>query len=225
MTIRFASTEAWRAAYPGAMIGVLAMGGVANPADHPGLAARKAELEARLRERYGSAGKAELRSHPTLQAYAAYYKAFDKTYHIQLQLESVIYKGKSIPSVAALVEGMFMAELEDMLLTAGHDLDALQGDPSVDVASAAEEYVMMNSRLGTLKKGDMYIHDNAGVLSSILYGPAARARITPETRRVLFTVYAPAGVGLEGLKGHLGRLKDNAWIVAPEAAVEHEEVI
>jgi len=225
MSIHFTSTAAWRTAYPGAMIGVLAIGGVANPADHPGLEARKAELESRLRREFGTASKAKLRSQPALQAYAAYYKAFSKTYHIQLQLESVVYKGKTIPGVAALVEAMFMAELEDMLLTAGHDLDALQGVPSVDVATGAEEYVMMNSRPQILKRGDMFIHDAAGVLSSILYGPAARARITPETRRVLFTVYAPAGIEFEPLEGHLGRLVDHVQLVAPGSLVEHREII
>ena len=64
-----------------------------------------------------------------IQAYAAYYERFNKTYHVQLQLESVALKGKSIPRVSALVEAMFMAELENLLLTAGHDLDVVQGRP------------------------------------------------------------------------------------------------
>jgi hypothetical protein len=41
-----------------------------------------------------------------------------KTYHIALQLEPVVLKGKSLPNVAALVEAMFTAELGDLLLTA-----------------------------------------------------------------------------------------------------------
>ncbi len=57
-----------------------------------------------------------------LPAYASYYRAFDKTYHVLGQLKSVAVKGKAIPSVAALVEAMFIAELHNGLLTAGHDL-------------------------------------------------------------------------------------------------------
>jgi len=223
--MRFTASEAWRTAYPGALIGVLAMNDAANPAHHPGLEARKTELEERLRRQHGTASKSELRSHPTLQAYAAYYKSFDKTYHVQLQLESVVFKGKAIPSVASLVEAMFMAELEDLLLTAGHDLDELQGDPGVEVASGAEEYVMMNARPQKLKPKDMFIHDEAGVLSSILYGPAGRARITPTTRRVLFTAYAPPGIDDQRLKDHLERLKEYVRIVSPQARAEYEEVI
>ena len=223
--MRFTASELWRTAYPGAMIGVLAINNTANPAHHPVLEARKTELEERLRRQHGTASKSELRSHPTLQAYAAYYKSFDKTYHVQLQLESVVFKGKAIPSVASLVEAMFMAELEDLMLTAGHDLDALQGDPRVDVASGSEEYVMMNGQPQVLKPNDMFIHDDAGVLSSIIYGPANRARITPETNRVLFTVYAPPGIGLDGVKVHLERLREYVQIIGPQAQVEYQEVV
>ena len=46
-----------------------------------------------------------------IPAYNACYKGFKKTYHVQLQLESVALKGRSIPRVAALMEAMFMAEL------------------------------------------------------------------------------------------------------------------
>jgi len=223
--MRFTASELWRTAYPGATIGVLAINNTANPAHHPGLEGRKTELEERLRREHGTASKAELRSHPTLQAYAAYYRSFEKTYHVQLQLESLVFKGKAIPSVASLVEAMFMAELEDLMLTAGHDLDALQGDPRVDVASGSEEYVMMNGQPQVLKPNDMFIHDDAGVLSSIIYGPANRARITPETNRVLFTVYAPPGIGLDGVKVHLERLREYVQIIGPQAQVEYQEVV
>ena len=87
---------------------------------------RRNRLESQLRERFAGQTRGDLDQLPVLQAYAAYYKRFKKTYHVQLQLESIAFKGKPIPSVAALVEAMFMAEVKNMLLTAGHDLDALQ---------------------------------------------------------------------------------------------------
>ena len=80
---------------------------------------------------------------PSLQVYDAYYKRFKKTYHVQLQLESIAFKGKSIPSVAALVEAMFMAEVKNMLLTAGHDLDTLQLPARLDVTKGDEVYTLM----------------------------------------------------------------------------------
>src|SRR5438105_7978158 len=107
----FVVSDAWRAAYPGAAAGVLAMSGVANPAASDALEAAKTELESGLRSRYAGAGRAALRELFPFSAYAAYYKRFQKSYHVLLQLESVVLKGKPLPRAAALVEAMFMAEL------------------------------------------------------------------------------------------------------------------
>ena len=106
----FVVTDAWRAAWPGAAAGVLAMRDVANPAGHPALERRVAEREAALRARFGGADRAALRALPRLQAYAAYYKRWGKTYHVQLQLESVALKGKPITRASALVSAMVASE-------------------------------------------------------------------------------------------------------------------
>jgi hypothetical protein len=50
-----------------------------------------------------------------IKTYHDYYKRFKKTYHILLQLESIVFKNKSIPKVSSLVEAMFMAELKNLL--------------------------------------------------------------------------------------------------------------
>ncbi len=215
----------WRASFPGAAIGVLAMRGVANPESSPWLDARKTALEAQLRERYGGLSRGQLRSLPVLQAYATYYKRFDKTYHVQLQLESIVLKAKPIPRSAALVEAMFMAEMKNLLLTAGHDRDVLQGPLRVDVATGDESYALLGRGPQILKAGDMFIQDGEGVLSSILYGPGDRSKISLSTTRALFTVYAPAGIGLEPVSEHLGDLRDNVLAVTPQAEVEALEVI
>ena len=60
-------------------------------------------------------------------------------------------KGKSLPNVAALVEAMFVAELKNMLLTAGHDADKLDGDLTLDIANGAETYQLMSGVDQTLK--------------------------------------------------------------------------
>jgi DNA/RNA-binding domain of Phe-tRNA-synthetase-like protein len=224
MAMLIASNE-WKTTQPVACIGVLALSGVRNPEHHPGLEARKTELEADLRTKFAGMDRAALKVHPTLSAYAAYYKPFKKTYHVQLQLESIVFKGKSIPKVAALVVAMFMAELKNLLLTAGHDLDAIQGTPAINVATGDEIYVKLNGQEQALKVGDMYIHDAEGVLSSIIYGPAQRTRITPATTRALFTVYGPPGIGVDQMTSHLGDLRDNARLITPDARVEALEVV
>jgi DNA/RNA-binding domain of Phe-tRNA-synthetase-like protein len=215
----FEVSEAWRAAYPRAWAGVLAMGDVVNPPDHAGLDRRKEELEAGLRARF-SGRKEELRALAPLAAYKAYYKRFGKTYHVQMQLESVALKGQSIPRVAALVEAMFMAELQNLLLTAGHDLDVVQPPVHLDVATGGERYVRLNGQEQELKAGDMFIADGQGILSSIIYGPDQRTQIRPATRRALFTVYAPPGIDREAVQRHLQDIEANVRLVAPQATTE-----
>lgn len=220
----FMVSEAWKTTYPGAAVGVLAMRGVVNPEHHPALEQRKAELANQLRSQFSGYDRATLKTLPTVQAYNAYYKRFKKSYHVQLQLESVVFKGKSIPRVAALVESMFMAELKNLLLTAGHDLDAVQMPVGIDVAKGAERYVRLNGQEQKLKPGDMMIADAQGVISSVIYGPDRRTQITAGTRRVLFTVYAPAGIEERAVYDHLQDIRANVLLVAPEAHVELLEV-
>ncbi len=212
-------TEAWKTAYPTASVGILAMRGAANPVTCPALQTRKATLEAELRVRFAGKSRDDVKALPEMQAYAAYYKRFKKTYHVQLQLESVAFKEKPIPSVSALVEAMFMGELKNFLLTAIHDLDVIQPPVRIDVADGSESYITMSGQSQTLKPGDMYIADAVGVLSSIIYGPDARTQVTPDTHNVLFTVYAPEGIAPEAIQHHLEDMRDFVWLVAPDAEV------
>jgi DNA/RNA-binding domain of Phe-tRNA-synthetase-like protein len=217
-------SESCKTAYPGACFGFLALDGVANPPAHAGLDERKLVLEADLRLRFAGQGRDDLRRLPVMPPYEAYYGSFKKTYHVLLQLESVALKGKSLPGVAALVEAMFMAELENGLLTAGHDRAALQGPVRVNVAAGTETYTLLNGKDEALKPGDMYMADDAGVISSILSGPDRRTRLVPGTHAALFAVYAPPGIGPEPVHRHLETIRDNVRIISPEAIVGGLEV-
>jgi DNA/RNA-binding domain of Phe-tRNA-synthetase-like protein len=210
-------SDAWKAAFPGAVVGALAMRDVANPESVAALDQRKVELENQLRQRFSEGGRAAIKALPVLRAYAAHYERFKKTYHVQLQLESVALKGKSIPRVAALVEAMFMAELENMLLTAGHDLAAVQEPLRLDVSTGDERYTLLNGQEQVLKPGDMMVADAQGVISDVIYGPDQRTRITASTKKVLFVVYAPAGIGEQAVRQHLEDIRACVLLVAPEA--------
>lgn len=209
--------EGWRTGYLGAVVGLLALRGVANPTRHPELDRAKAELEAALRARYGDLDRAGLRATPPFPAYAAYYRRFGQRYHVALQLESVVFKGKPIPAVAALVEAMFMAELQTGLLTAGHDLDALALPLRLDAACGDERYVVLGGAAVVAKAGDMLLADGQGVVSAVITGPDARTRITPATRAALFAVYAPPEVGVAAVEAHLDAIVANVRLVTPEA--------
>ena len=216
----FEVTSAWKATYPEALAGVLVMRAVSNPPHHAELEKQKVALEENLRAQFSGLDRAAIASHPVLQAYGDYYRQFKKTYHIQLQLESIVLKGKTIPSVAALVESMFMAEMQDLLLTAGHDLDKLDLPLILDVAAGTEQYTLLRGEAQTLKPGDMMIRDQNGVISSIIYGPDQRTQITSDTRNVVFTVYAPPGIDTIRVTEHLEHIKENVFVFAPQAQVE-----
>ena len=216
----FQVSDNWKSLYPNAHVGVLAMREVSNPPSHAELDQRKIALEQDLRSRYADQDRAALVQLPILQAYAAYYRRFKKTYHVQLQLESIVFKGKSIPSVAALVEAMFMAEIKNLLLTAGHDLDLLQLPLTLDVAHGDERYTLLRGQEQELKADDMFIRDGAGVISSIIYGPDQRTAINAQTRSVVFTVYAPDGIADETVANHLRDLQANVLLIAPGAHTE-----
>ena len=217
-------SENWRSTYPTAALGILAMGNVSNPQSHVALALRKESLERELRTRYDGYDRERFRTHPVLASYHAYYKRFKKTYHVQHQLESIVFKGKSIPHGAALVEAMFMAELKHLMLTAGHDLDEVHLPVTISVAEGHERYVRLNGQEQGLKAKDMIISDTQGLLSSIIYGPDQRTKIKPNTTRVLFTVYGTPGIEPPDLMAHLDTIRENVVVVSPDTVVETMEV-
>lgn len=215
----FEVTSAWKSAFPEAHAGILAMRNVINPAHHPELEKHKTELEEQLRSQFSERDRAAMSNLPILQAYNTYYRRFKKTYYVQLQLESIAWKARSIPSVSALVEAMFMAEMKNMLLTAGHDLDVLHLPLTLDVSNGTESYMLLRGDEQVLKAGDMMIGDGMGIVSSVVYGPDQRTQITDGTRNVVFTVYAPPGINEQTVAQHLQGIQEYVMVIAPQAQV------
>ena len=174
----FEVTSTWKSSFPNAHTGILVMRNASNPVHHAELGKLKTELEEQLRSQFTGQDRAAIASHPVLKIYGEYYKRFKKTYHVQLQLESIVLKGKSIPSVASLVECMFMGEMKNFLLTAAHDLDKLQLPLTLDVTQGTESYTVMRGEEQIVKAGDMMISDQLGIISDIIYGPDQRTQIT-----------------------------------------------
>jgi DNA/RNA-binding domain of Phe-tRNA-synthetase-like protein len=216
-------SESWKRQFPGAVIGILVMRGARNPPMHGELETLRENVERDLRARFFAGGKEALRADPVMAAYRSYYKRFGKTYHVELQLESVIWKDRTIPSRGALVQAMSMAELKNRLLTAGHDLGRVALPIRIDVGTGDEKYVGMGGADRVPRQGDMRISDAEGIISSIIYGPDDRTRIGPDTKDLLFTVYAPAGIGIDRMRSHLEDIRRFVQLVAPEAVMEELE--
>lgn len=196
------------------------MKNVCNPKKHEELNKCKLELENNLRKKFSGLDRAYLKNIEPLKTYNNYYKKFKKTYHVLLQLESIVFKNKSIPKVALLVEVMFMAELKNLLLTAGHDLDVVDLPIKLDVSNGGEKYTLLNGQEKELLPNDMMVFDSKGIISSIIYGPDKRTRIKPNTRNVLFVVYAPPGIEKSKVFQHLQDIQNYVHIIAPKSEVE-----
>jgi DNA/RNA-binding domain of Phe-tRNA-synthetase-like protein len=212
--------DSWREAHAGACVGVLALSGVSNPSHHEALDERKQQLEQTLRAQFAGKTKADLASLETIRAYTAFYKPFGKTYHVLLQLESVALKGKPASSANALVQSMFMAEVYNQMLTAGHDLAAVVQPLTIAASRGGEQYVRINGQAQELKSGDMYMTDAQGILSSVIYGPDQRTQIRPGTQDVLYVTYAPTGISESTLRAHMEELEANVRLVSPECIRE-----
>ena len=217
-------SEAFQRAYPRANAGALVLRGVSNPGSNPALDHQCADVEKQLRERYAGLDRAALKQLPAIRAYNAYYARYGQSYHVQFQLESLVLKGRSVARGAALVQAMFMAEVKNLLLTAGHDLDAMQPPVTVTVATGEEAYTRLNGQQQQLKAGDMIMCDGKGVISSVLYGPDSRTQIKAGTERVLFAVYAPEGIGAPAVRQHLQDLAAFVQLLSPTAEVQTSEV-
>jgi DNA/RNA-binding domain of Phe-tRNA-synthetase-like protein len=219
------ATSEWRAAHPGAMIGLLELSRVENTRPSPQLDDRKRETETRLRERYKGLARQELLALPVMAAYAQYYKRFGKTYHVQLQIESIVLKGKQLPNVSPLVNANFVAEIHTMVLTAGHDVDKLEGALSIDVSRDGDRFTQMSGTPKELLAGDMIMRDTKGICCSILYGQDNRSPISGQTSHVLYVSYAPAGVPAGTVEAQLRAIEENVRLVSPHAVTEQQHVL
>ena len=218
-------SESWGLVHPESCVGLLAIKNAPNMKDHPDLKSAREKLEADLRSKYGAMDRKSLRKTPVFAAYDAFYRPFKKSYHVQLQLESVVFKDKPIFSPSALVACMFMAELETGLLTAAHDQTTLGLPLVADAAVGKENYQRLDGSEQTLKEGDMYIRDQEGIVSSVIYGPDKRTQIRPDTNRVLYTTYGPSGISKDQIQDQLEILEAYIRLFAPQAVREDLSVV
>jgi DNA/RNA-binding domain of Phe-tRNA-synthetase-like protein len=208
-----------REVYPNAKFGVMT---AYNPSVTAGRAQmdslKKLIIEGIRTEHKGYERKIAVETEPVCH-YVSYYKKFKKTYHVLMQLESILLKGKEIPSVGISVEAMFLAEVSNQLLTAGHDLNQINGTLTVNIASGNESYQSISGKQEQLTKNDLYLSDGSGVLSCILNGPDYRTRITDATQNMLYFVYGVDGVTVTQIQKHLEDIRHYLLTANPDVEI------
>jgi DNA/RNA-binding domain of Phe-tRNA-synthetase-like protein len=223
--LSISATDEWRIAHPDGIIGLLEISGVENTTASSSLDERKRSTEADLRKQYQNFTRQDFLALPVISAYDRYYKRFDKTYHVQLQVESIVLKGKNLPNVIPLVDANFIAEVETLVLTAGHDVAKLGEPVTIDVSRESDQMTQMNGTSKVIRAGDVIMRDAEGISCSIIYGQDNRSPITTETSHVLYVAYAPAGVSAEAVDAQLQKIEENIRLFSPNIRVEQHRLL
>lgn len=218
--LSISATCAWIEAHPGGSIGLLEISDVEYTLPELALERHKRDVENRLRLEYRGYSRQDFLSLPVMAAYDRYYKRFNKTYHVQLQVESIVLKGKDLPEVSPLVDANFVAEVETFILTAGHDAGMLHPPVSMDVSGEGDWMTLMNGSQKSLYPGDMIMRDADGISCSIIYGQDNRSLISLSTTHVLYVAYAPDGVPTDRVEMQLQKIEANIRLFAHNARVE-----
>jgi DNA/RNA-binding domain of Phe-tRNA-synthetase-like protein len=195
-------TPAFCSAYPDGIFGILIARGCANRPQALAIAAAKRAVEERLRERFPGE---TIDTDPVARVYAQYFRRYGGRYPVVHQAKTVL-GGRSIQSNSALVEAMFTAELDSLVLTSGHDLGALRFPLAVDIAVAGDTYTPLSGKDRMLKAGDMIVRDAEGIIASVAYGPDDRTQLRPDTDAALFGAWCPVGIAPTIVEAHLEKL-------------------
>ena len=209
-------TAAFAAAYPDGIFGVLAVRGCPNRPRAVAIVEDARAVEAGLRDRFAGGS---IDADPVAQAYAGYFRRYGGRYPVVHQAKTVL-AGRPIESTSALVQAMFTAELDSLILTSGHDLKALRGGLTVDVAAPGDAYTRLSGKDQMLRPGDMVVRDAEGIIASVAYGPDARTQIRSDSHAALFAAWCPVKVPASAVQAHLRRLAALVRREWPDAMIE-----
>jgi hypothetical protein len=199
------------------MDGLGARGGAS--AQPPDLEAYVRHVEEGLKERFGGMPRKELAATRPLDAYAAHFAARGKAYPVLLQAEAVASRGRRLEMPDPLVQAMFAAELDCLLLVAGHDLDKLEAPLELAAADGARAMPTLGGAEKVPPAGDLVMRDARGIVASVLLGPDSRTSMTEATARALFVIYAPPGIGAAEADDGLERVAAAVALACPGCRV------
>jgi DNA/RNA-binding domain of Phe-tRNA-synthetase-like protein len=123
------------------------------------------------------------------------------------------------------VDANFAAELETLILTAGHDVAHLDAPVLIDVAQEGDEITQMSGARKDVPVGDMLMRDAQGVACTILRGQDNRSPISKATTHVLYVSYAPEEITEAQVQLQLDVMGKYVRIFSPECVVEQNIIM
>ena len=122
--------------------------------------------------------------------------------HIESLIKSIA-NGKSIKSVNFIVDSVMIAELRNALLLGVHDVDRIEGDIILDVASGGEGFTGIGDHSVITRQNEVVLRDQIGIWASYTQGPDARTVVDAATRNIIvlgfFTPETTQGNMLEAI--------------------------
>ena len=142
-----------------------------------------------------------------------------------LQLESLLYKGKTFHLSHPLLHIISLSELKSILMTTAYDVSTQNYRLDMGISSGQNQYTLLNGSETFLKTRDMYISDQMGVISNIIYNPGHHTRIPPGTSHALVTVYAPPRINRQMIKTHFSGIVLVADDTSLDPVVELKKIL
>jgi DNA/RNA-binding domain of Phe-tRNA-synthetase-like protein len=190
--VRFRIDEAFRSLFPEARIGLVVASGIDNRRSH---AESARELELAVAETAASTGDADLASHPAVAPRREAYRRFGvKPSAHRSSIEGLLRASRSrgVPSINPLVDLYNAVSLRHLLPCGGEDLDAIQGDLRLTVATGGESFVPLGgSEELPPPTGEVVYADDAGIVCRAWnWREAERTKLTGATTRAVLVIEA-----------------------------------
>jgi DNA/RNA-binding domain of Phe-tRNA-synthetase-like protein len=180
------------------------------------------ETRRRLTEEYGSLERKELKALPMFAPYIRYFKRFKKSYHLFLQLESFVHKGRGMPFINPLLTAYFLGELESGVLASAHDAELLRPPLHLARTAGGEPLVLPNGEERQAPAGDAALFDAESLLTAVTQGQDRRSLLTAGSLQAAWFFYGPPGTPPEQLErameitaGHLRAMGASEAETAP----------
>jgi DNA/RNA-binding domain of Phe-tRNA-synthetase-like protein len=190
--MRLIISEAVFSRFPGAVLGVAVARGIDNSGENVELTAWLREVRAGVRARFEGLPVTE---HPNVAVWREAYRLFGgKPKEHRSSIENLVrrvLKGEAIPHINRLVDIYNAVSLETLLPAGAEDLDAMEGDLKLTIASGEEPPVRLlgEPEARPPRAGEVIYRDQAGVVCRRWNGKEAdRTKLTERTRHAVAVV-------------------------------------
>ena len=151
--------------------------------------------------------------------YVRFFKKFKKTFPVMLQFESAVLKDRPFPAFNPVAEVAFLLEITDFVLSGAHDINCIDGDATLYIATEKENFEGMRETLHTYPN-DFCARDNSGIIFSLIAGTDKRTSAKPDSTNVLYPIFAAPDMDTVVIENAFATLERYVLTLAPDAEIK-----